>query len=79
MSPARRFLAEFLKERRKAARLRQRDVSKKLRKEIGWMQRIEAGHQKLHVLDLIELSRVLHFNPGRLVARIGNTQRGTRQ
>ncbi len=63
-------LRELLKERRFRAKLKQSELAAKL----GWTQqtvsKIESGQKRVTVVELVELSRALDFDPAAAVRRI---------
>ena len=67
-------LRELLKERRFRAKLKQSELAEKL----GWSQqtvsKIESGQKRVTVVELVELSRALEFDPAALVRRIAKVR-----
>jgi transcriptional regulator with XRE-family HTH domain len=68
-------LRELLKERRFRSKLKQSELAERL----GWSQqtvsKIESGQKRVTVVELVELSRALDFDPAaavRRVAKVGN-------
>jgi transcriptional regulator with XRE-family HTH domain len=63
-------LRELLKERRFRAKLKQSELAELL----GWSQqtvsKIESGQKRVTVVELVELSKVLDFDPAAAVRRI---------
>jgi DNA-binding XRE family transcriptional regulator len=63
-------LRELLKERRFRSKLKQSELAEK----IGWSQRtisqIETGDKRVTVVELIELSRALEFDPAAAIRRL---------
>jgi transcriptional regulator with XRE-family HTH domain len=63
-------LRELLKERRFRSKLKQSELAAKL----GWSQqtvsKIESGQKRVTVVELVELARVLEFDPAAAVRRI---------
>ena len=63
-------LRELLRERRFRSKLKQSELAAKL----GWSQqtvsKIESGQKRVTVVELVELSRVLDFDPAAAIRRI---------
>jgi transcriptional regulator with XRE-family HTH domain len=63
-------LRELLKERRFRSKLKQSELAERL----GWSQqtvsKIESGQKRVTVVELVELSRVLGFDPAAAIRRI---------
>jgi transcriptional regulator with XRE-family HTH domain len=63
-------LREFLREQRFRSKLKQAELAARL----GWSQqtvsKIESGQKRVTVVELMELSRVLRFNPKDAIDRI---------
>jgi transcriptional regulator with XRE-family HTH domain len=69
-SPAHNELRRLLLERRQRAKLTQRELAARL----GWDQKIisnlERGSKRLTVLELIQIARVLEFDPAAALRRV---------
>jgi transcriptional regulator with XRE-family HTH domain len=69
-SPEHYELRQLLLERRQRAKLSQRELAARL----GWDQKIvsnlERGSKRLTVLELIEIARVLEFDPAAALRRV---------
>jgi transcriptional regulator with XRE-family HTH domain len=69
-SPEHDELRQLLLERRKRAKFSQRELAARL----GWDQKIisnlERGSKRLTVLELIEIARVLEFDPAAALRRV---------
>ena len=63
-------LRELLKDRRFRSKLKQSELAEKL----GWSQqtvsKIESGQKRVTVVELVELSKVLDFDPAAAIRRI---------
>jgi transcriptional regulator with XRE-family HTH domain len=69
-SPEQDELRQLLLERRQRAKLSQRELAARL----GWDQKVisnlERGSKRLTVLELIEIARVLEFDPAAALRRV---------
>jgi transcriptional regulator with XRE-family HTH domain len=69
-SPEHDELRQLLLERRERAKLTQRELAARL----GWDQKVisklERGSKRLTVLELIEIARVLEFDPAAALRRV---------
>jgi transcriptional regulator with XRE-family HTH domain len=67
-------LRELLKERRFRSKLKQVELAEK----IGWSQRtisqIETGEKRVTVVEFIELSRALEFDPSAAIRRLAKVR-----
>lgn len=61
---------EMLVEARRNAGLTQADLAKRLRRHQSFVSKYEAGERRLDVVELVYLSRVLHFDPAGFVRRL---------
>ncbi len=72
-SPQSDELRQLLLERRQRAKLTQRELADRL----GWDQKVisnlESGSKRMTVLELIELGRVLGFDPAAAIRRVMKT------
>ncbi len=73
-SPLQKKLAWMLVERRKAAGLRQVDLAEKLGEYQSWVQHLESGQRRIDVVELIELGKILEFDPADLVRRLARSR-----
>jgi transcriptional regulator with XRE-family HTH domain len=69
-SPLQKKLARMLVERRKQAGLRQIDVAEKLGGYQSWVTHLESGQRRIDAIELIELGKLLHFDPADLVRKL---------
>lgn len=69
-SPLQKKLAAMLVQYRKAAGLRQIDLAEKLGVYQSWVTHLESGQRRVDVIELIELSRVLGFDPAETVRKL---------
>ena len=69
-SPLQKKLAAMLVERRKRAGLRQIDLAEKLGVYQSWVTHMESGQRRIDVIELIELGRVVGFNPAEIVRKL---------
>jgi transcriptional regulator with XRE-family HTH domain len=74
-SPEHDELRQLLLERRRRAKLTQRELAARL----GWDQKIisnlERGSKRLTVLELIEIARALEFDPAAALRRVAKVAR----
>jgi ribosome-binding protein aMBF1 (putative translation factor) len=56
-------LREFVVEKRKAAGLTQHQLAAKLKRSQSFVATIETGQRRIDVVELLELGRVLKFDP----------------
>ncbi|MCP1743350.1 transcriptional regulator with XRE-family HTH domain [Bradyrhizobium japonicum] len=57
-------------ELRKDAGLRQVDLAEKLGVYQSWVTHLESGQRRIDVVELIELGRILGFDPAEVVRRL---------
>lgn len=69
-SPLQKKLAAMLVELRKKAGLRQVDLAKKLGVYQSWVTHLESGQRRIDVIELIELGKVIGFDPADVVRRL---------
>jgi len=69
-SPLQKKLAAMLVQYRRAAGLRQVDLAEKLGVYQSWVTHLESGQRRVDVIELIELGRVLAFDPAELVRKL---------
>jgi len=62
-SPLQKKLAAMLVEQRKAVGLRQVDLAEKMGVYQSWVTHMESGQRRIDVIELIELGKVLKFDP----------------
>jgi transcriptional regulator with XRE-family HTH domain len=65
-SPLQKKLVTMLVERRKAAGLRQVDVAERLGAYQSWVTHMESGQRRIDVIELIELGKIIGFDPAEL-------------
>jgi ribosome-binding protein aMBF1 (putative translation factor) len=63
-------LAELLVEARQAAGLRQVDLAKKLKIKQQQVSHLESGQRRIDVVELIELGKIIGFDPAQLVKKL---------
>ncbi|QUS42241.1 XRE family transcriptional regulator [Tardiphaga alba] len=66
-SPLQKKLAAMLVEARKKADLRQIDLAEKLGVYQSWVTHMESGQRRIDVVELIELGRIMGFDPAEMV------------
>lgn len=59
----RSFCGQLLEER-KAARLKQAAVARRLRKPQSYVSKYEAGERRLDVIEFLHIARAIGFDPG---------------
>lgn len=69
-SPLQKKLAAMLVEFRKKAGLRQVDLAEKLGVYQSWVTHLESGQRRVDVVELIELGRVMDFDPAEVVKKL---------
>lgn len=69
-SPIQKKLAAMLVEFRKDAGLRQVDLAEKLGVYQSWITHLESGQRRIDVVELIELGRILDFDPAEVVRKL---------
>jgi len=69
-SPLQKKLAAILVERRKAAGLRQVDLAEKMGVYQSWVTHMESGQRRIDVVELIELGKILEFDPVDVVRKL---------
>lgn len=69
-SPLQKKLAKLLVDARKSAGLRQVDVAEKLGVYQSWVTHLESGQRRVDVIELIELSKILGFDPAEMVKKL---------
>jgi transcriptional regulator with XRE-family HTH domain len=69
-SPTQKKLAAMLVELRKAAGLRQIDLASKLGVYQSWVTHLESGQRRVDVVELIELGRIMGFDPAEVVRKL---------
>jgi len=62
-SPRQKALVAFLIEKRKAAGLSQIDLANKLKRYQSFVARLESGQRRVDVVELVDLSEILGFDP----------------
>lgn len=63
-------LAELLTHYREAAGLTQADVARALGRHQPFVSTIEAGQRRVDVVELLDLARVIGFDPGALIVEL---------
>jgi transcriptional regulator with XRE-family HTH domain len=69
-SPLQKKLAATLVKLRREAGMRQIDLAEKLGVYQSWVTHMESGQRRIDVIELIELGRVLGFDPADLVRKL---------
>lgn len=69
-SPVQKKLAMMLVELRKKAGLRQVDLAEKLGVYQSWVTHMESGQRRIDVVELIELGRIIGFDPAEVVRKL---------
>lgn len=69
-SPLQKKLAKMLVELRKKAGLRQVDLAAKLGVYQSWVTHLESGQRRVDVIELIELGRIMGFDPAEVVRKL---------
>jgi len=69
-SPLQKKLAVMLVEARKKAGLRQIDLAEKLDVYQSWVTHLESGQRRVDVIELIELGKVMGFDPAEIVRKL---------
>lgn len=69
-SPLQKKLAAMLVEARQKAGLRQVDLAEKLRVYQSWITHMESGQRRIDVVELIELGKVLDFEPADFIKKL---------
>jgi transcriptional regulator with XRE-family HTH domain len=69
-SPLQKKLAAMLVEHRKAVGLRQVDVAEKMGVYQSWVTHMESGQRRIDVVELIELGKILGFDPVDVVRKL---------
>ncbi len=69
-SPLQKKLAAMLVEQRKSAGLRQVDLAEKMGVYQSWVTHMESGQRRIDVIELIELGKILGFDPVEVVRKL---------
>jgi ribosome-binding protein aMBF1 (putative translation factor) len=69
-SPLQKKLTAMLVEHRKAAGLRQVDLAEKMGVYQSWVTHMESGQRRIDVVELIELGKILGFDPVDVVRKL---------
>ncbi|MGJ5197146.1 helix-turn-helix domain-containing protein [Bradyrhizobium sp. SZCCHNRI1009] len=69
-SPLQKKLATMLVEHRKAAGMRQVDLAEKMGVYQSWVTHMESGQRRIDVVELIELGKILGFDPVDVVRKL---------
>jgi ribosome-binding protein aMBF1 (putative translation factor) len=69
-SPLQKKLAAMLVEHRKSAGLRQVDLAEKMGVYQSWVTHMESGQRRIDVVELIELGKILGFDPVDVVRKL---------
>ena len=56
-------LVRLLIRKRRAARLRQSDLAKRMRQYQSWVARIESGQRRIDIIEFFALARAIGFDP----------------
>jgi transcriptional regulator with XRE-family HTH domain len=65
-----RILIALLIERRKAAAMTQAQLADRLGKSRSFIARLESGHRRVYVVELLKLAEVLGFDAGKVVGKV---------
>ena len=66
-SPRHEALRAFLVKQRKAARLRQVDLAKRLKRGQDYVSDVERGQKIVNVVELMEWADAVGFDPGEVI------------
>jgi transcriptional regulator with XRE-family HTH domain len=55
---------------RKGTGMRQVDLAKKLGVYLSWVTHLESGQRRIDVAELIELGRIIGFEPAEVVSKL---------
>jgi ribosome-binding protein aMBF1 (putative translation factor) len=69
-SPLQKRLALMIADERRKAGLRQIDLAEKLGEYQSWVTHLESGQRRIDVVELIELGKVIGFDPAALVRKL---------
>jgi len=69
-SPRHEALREFLVRERKAARLTQQAVAKKLGRYQSYVATVESGQRRVDVVEFLELAEAIGFDPSEIIRRV---------
>ena len=69
-SPLQKKLAATLVKLRREAGMRQIDLAAKLGVYQSWVTHLESGQRRIDVVELIELGRVIGFDPAEIVRKL---------
>jgi transcriptional regulator with XRE-family HTH domain len=69
-SPLQKKLAATLVKLRREAGMRQIDLAAKLGVYQSWVTHMESGQRRIDVIELIELGRILDFDPADVVRKL---------
>jgi len=69
-SPLQKKLAATLVKLRREAGMRQIDLAEKLGVYQSWVTHMESGQRRIDVIELIELGRILGFDPADVVRKL---------
>ncbi len=72
-SPRHDALREFLIEQRKAAKLRQVDLAKRLKRGQDYVSDVETGQKIVGVVELMEWAEAIGFDPKEAIKRLSKT------
>jgi transcriptional regulator with XRE-family HTH domain len=62
-----KILIEFLTERREALQMSQAEFAEKLGQYQSFVARLESGQRRIDVVEFIEISEILQFDPSRTI------------
>ena len=74
-SPRHEALRALLVERRKAAGLTQQRVASKLGRYQSYVAYLESGQRRIDVIEFLELSEAIGFDPFKLLRKLKHTKR----
>lgn len=69
-SPLHAKLREFITEKRKTAGLTQHQLAARLKRSQSYVATIETGQRRIDVVELLELAKVLKFDPREAIAHL---------
>jgi transcriptional regulator with XRE-family HTH domain len=74
-SPRHEALRALLVESRKAAGLTQADIASKLKRYQSFISTVESGQRRIDVIEFLDLSEVIGFDPCQALKRLKRTKR----
>jgi len=73
-----RRLVELLVAERKARKIRQQRLARRLRRHQSWVARLESGQRRIDVVEYLELADAIGFDPVRVLRKVRAVARGPR-